>query len=252
MNKNWQQIIDHWHVGKIKQQRRFDSYVLINTERGDFALVTTEDPMEINQARSDLMASNLRAEALTRPKQAHVAGRHYQLWRLSVLPENQRFRVRPAREADYSAIEALALRLHALDQKALPEILKANPKYITSRGTYLNVLDDRNAAFFVADRADQIVGFVYGWVEKEDDDLHKPETVANIGELYVLPPHRRIGVATALLTKLIEWARRHRATRLITISYSYATAAQALYAKLGLEPRSIKLERKLKQNHHGS
>lgn len=240
-----QRIIDHWHVGAIRRQQDCGTHVLLNTDHGDFALVDEGGVSEQILARSDLQHSGFKAAPLTKPRGAHVEGCHYQLWRLSVIPPQERFMIRPARETDYAAVERLTRRLHRLDFRGVPGFLVENPRVLLSRSAYIGVLEDKNEAYFVAEAAGQLIGVIYLDIAVTDDEAIVPRREAEIGILFVEQAWRRKGVATALLVRAERWARGRRADRIVTIVYPYARAAAALYEKWGLRPRSLKLARSI-------
>ena len=102
--------------------------------------------------------------------------------------------------------------------------------------------------FFVAEADEKIVGFVYG---KESNppaevlDKWNSRKVASIETLAVDEDHRREGIATSLLSTLIE-AFRKKGVDLVTLSVpAEEIAAMKLYGKLGFEPRAQFLWKRL-------
>lgn len=159
----------------------------------------------------------------------------------------QKFIVRPAQEEDYVAVEQITRQLHALDYAGVPGFLKKDPPRILWRGAFLNVLENEvEEAYFVAEVSGAVVGVVYVALQKqEDSEVMAKLTDAEIGLLYVVPDYRRQGIATSLVKAVESWARKQKADRLTVVVYPYAEEATALYAQLGLQTRSIKLEKDL-------
>jgi GNAT superfamily N-acetyltransferase len=244
--KSPQTIIDHWHIGAIKRQQDCDGYILVNTNQGDFALVMSEDVSKLNQARTDLLSAGWRTKTLTKPRLAHVDGRHYQLWRLESIPKEQQVKIRPARDADYTAVERLTRRLHNLDYRGVPGFLKKDPRVVLSRAAFIGVLESKTETYFLAEGLGRVVGLIWIGLSVQDDQVMARLREAEIGVLYVEPAWRRQGIATALLIRAEKWARAKRADRLVVVTYPYAKSATALYEKFGLITRSIKLNRLLK------
>lgn len=62
---------------------------------------------------------------------------------------------------------------------------------------------------YVAEADGQQIGFIELWVRSYAEG-GPPEPAAYVEGLWVEPTHRRAGVATALLAKAEEWARRQK------------------------------------------
>jgi GNAT superfamily N-acetyltransferase len=83
---------------------------------------------------------------------------------------------------------------------------------------------------FLACAEAHVCGSVYGLV-----DAQRPNT-ARVGGMWVEPPSRGRGVASALLEAVIEWARGRAYTRLELSAPTHAAAALALYRRAGFTP----------------
>ncbi|MFC3478510.1 GNAT family N-acetyltransferase [Halobacterium litoreum] len=64
--------------------------------------------------------------------------------------------------------------------------------------------DDRVA--FVAERDDELVGYIAG-VRSESPDIYARGARTHVDGLYVVEEHRREGVASALFDRIADWAR---------------------------------------------
>jgi len=102
--------------------------------------------------------------------------------------------------------------------------------------------------FFVAEADGKVVGFVYGRESNPPEevlDKWNSRKVASIETLVVDEYHRRCGIATSLLTTLLE-AFKQNSMDLVTLSVpAVEIAAMKLYAKLGFEPRAQFLWKRL-------
>jgi len=102
--------------------------------------------------------------------------------------------------------------------------------------------------FFVAEAENKILGFVYGRESNppaEALNKWKSRKVASIETLAVDEDFRRQGIATSLLTALLEEFKQEEID-LVTLSVpAVEVAAMKLYGKLGFEPRAQFLWKRL-------
>lgn len=80
-------------------------------------------------------------------------------------------------------------------------------------------------------------------VDQQQGDRH-----AYIMMLYVIPEHRRRGIATALLKTAQRWATQRGDRQIGLQVFADNTAALALYRKLGYQTQSLWLTRPLEGN----
>lgn len=97
-----------------------------------------------------------------------------------------------------------------------------------TREMYLAELENRDVSYFYLARAARgdIIGFCSFW--RVLDELH-------INNLAVAPPHRRRGVATALLARVLEDGARLGARRATLEVRRSNESAQSLYEKFGFK-----------------
>lgn len=114
--------------------------------------------------------------------------------------------VRPLLAGDaprlYEAWQALREHYGATD----PRIVHAPVGPDDLAVAVLEMVDRTTACAFVAEEGGQIVAFISGAIELNQPD-RLPERHATVGHLYVLPTHRRRGLARELLGHVFEWAR---------------------------------------------
>ena len=116
----------------------------------------------------------------------------------------------------------------------------ANPRiwHITPHGQTLlkNEVDDflRDEWTYVAEHDGTPVAYIHG---KAEHRTHlTPATVGLLNGIYVDPPHRRHGTATALITTLLRRYREHGATE-VNLRYIIGNPeAENLWKNLGLTP----------------
>jgi ribosomal protein S18 acetylase RimI-like enzyme len=89
-------------------------------------------------------------------------------------------------------------------------------------------LQDDAAGLWVAEEADEIVGFAWSWV---CGDLWF------LAQLFVSPDHQGLGIGNELLQRTFEHARDSGATNRALITFTFNTVSQGLYLRNGLFPR---------------
>ncbi len=105
-------------------------------------------------------------------------------------------------------------------------------------------LEAEDVAIFVAVADGTRIG--YASVELEEPPpVFERDTHANIGELYVIPAHRRSGVGATLMDAAEEWARTRGATRATLSVNARNEAAIDLYESRGYRIRRHKMDRPL-------
>ena len=89
---------------------------------------------------------------------------------------------------------------------------------------------------FLAERAGQTVGMIYGFVDDEHDH------VARIGGMWVAPRVRRAGIGAALLSRVCEWAKQGGRNELRFHVFHAGDGAQRFYRSRGFEPLSAQAD----------
>lgn len=98
------------------------------------------------------------------------------------------------------------------------------------------VMDRATSVLLVAEARGAIAGFVAASVEQNQPD-RLPERHATIGYIYVLPEHRRGGVARALTERLRQWASRQEGVQHLEMTVlARDTAATAFWQSVGFTP----------------
>ena len=97
---------------------------------------------------------------------------------------------------------------------------------------------------FVAERAGAIVGYVYAGLEPTSwKELR--DAAGFIHDVVVEDSSRRLGIASSLLDRAIEWLRAHGAPRVMLWTAEQNPAAQNLFARLGFRRTMIEMTREL-------
>ena len=156
-------------------------------------------------------------------------------------------KIRKAVETDYNSVNSLYFHTYNLYFQNIPESYKETPKELLSKGTFLNILDDKKTLLIVAEYNEKVIGVLYALIESADDDevTHGYYRVS-VDEVSVHPDFRSKGVGTLLMKEAENWAKENKITDLTTLVYSFNDRAINFYKKNGYDPYSLKLNKKIK------
>ena len=138
---------------------------------------------------------------------------------------------------------ALLLRAHyEFDrQRFMAPGLDPESGYAWFLGTQL--LED-DAVVLVAERAGEVVGYVYAGLEPRSwKELR--DAAGFVHDVAVMEPARRAGVARALVEAAVEWLRERGAPRVVLWTAERNAGAQQLFAGLGFRRTMIEMTREL-------
>lgn len=155
-------------------------------------------------------------------------------------------KIRKAEESDYIDVNSLYYQTYNLYSKNLPQSYKKTPKEVLSRGTFIDLLDDKNTLFIIAEVAKKVVGLLYAGVETcESDKVVKGYRRISIYEFSVSPKFTNKGIGTSLLQTAEKWATDKGIKELIVLTYAFNKRAISFYEKNNFIPYSIQLDKKI-------
>lgn len=157
-----------------------------------------------------------------------------------------KLKIRKAIEADYKSVNLLYYNTYSLYHQNIPKSYKETPSNILPRGTFLNIIDDKNCLMLVAEYEGKVVGVLYANIESADDDevtygYHR----VSIDEVSIDPDYRSMGIGSKLMQEAENWARQNNISDLTTLAYTFNDRAVRFYENNGYEPYSIKLDKKI-------
>ena len=151
--------------------------------------------------------------------------------------------VRRARREDAEALAEFVARLKQVNEELDPMYLTRDDLHTLAKAYVERSLEDGNTIVLVAEQDGRVVGFVRAVIV--DRVFYEPRTEALITDIYVHPSYRRRGVATLLVEKLAEEARR-RGVGLLAAEYPPGNRiAERFFAKLGFKPLLIRVYRRI-------
>ena len=142
--------------------------------------------------------------------------------------------IRKPLEQDVEQLAGLILRFYRFNEEFDPVYSVAEDAEEQARRLASEYVSRRDLIVFVADFEGRVVGYVKG--EVRETPMLNVRKLGVLSELYVLPTHRNMGVAT----RLIEEAAAHLSGRGVwylavefpTINY----VAERFYRKMGFRP----------------
>ena len=98
----------------------------------------------------------------------------------------EEIKIRLAKEQDYEAVNSLYYETYSLYHLNIPDSYKKMLKTTLRKGTFLNMIEDKNARVLIAETGYRVVGVLYALIEKfEEDEWSKSYNHVSIEELSV-------------------------------------------------------------------
>ena len=152
---------------------------------------------------------------------------------------------RPAVVADVSALCELERELNRTHHEAAPSAFRAPEAIVGSYDTWLELLAKPNAACFVAEINQSVVGYCTVEVIDETHPLAQPGRFARLGVICVSPSFRHQGFARSLLATAEKWSAQHAANEMRLIVWQFNQPAASLYESAGFATRSFTMSKSL-------
>jgi GNAT superfamily N-acetyltransferase len=155
-------------------------------------------------------------------------------------------RIRRATNDDLPALGTLGALLvqthyHFDHKRFMAPRANADEGYAWFLGTQL---EDENVAIFVAERAGEVLGYVYAGIEPLNWKELRDEC-GFVHDIVVAERGRRTGVAAALLQHAIGWLRDRGMPRVILWTADQNTAAQKLFSATGFRRTMVEMTMEL-------
>lgn len=136
--------------------------------------------------------------------------------------------IRPYRRDELSSLldfrRAMTLELDAED-------LDADPSWRERFGAFINELASRDAVmFFIAERNDKPIGMGGVYILRNHRSEIYGQPSAYVTSIYIMPEHRRNGVATRITKAAVEWAREHGC---VVVRLRASDSGRHVYSALG-------------------
>ncbi len=146
------------------------------------------------------------------------------------------FMLRAAAQEDYDAVCMLLAQGDRFHAEALPQIFRSIEGPARSREYFERILDNENAAIFVAEQQDALIGMIQCDVRTAPDvPIVVPRHFVYIDNLVVSERFRQQGVGLALVERVHQWSREKGITEVELGVWEFNIPARILYEKLGYQ-----------------
>ncbi len=145
-----------------------------------------------------------------------------------------KFHIREATQNDYDGISEVFEEVDSLHRKALPHIFREPDGWARTEEFVFSIISDENAALFVAETNDQIIGLVHVLIRKTPPiPIMVPRRYAVLENLAVRNGYRHLGVGTSLLERAHQWALGNELNQIESNVWEFNEEAIAFYRKQG-------------------
>jgi GNAT superfamily N-acetyltransferase len=152
--------------------------------------------------------------------------------------------IRRASLRDLDQLTALWRAINAHHSHLDPLFTERSEAAAEARELVRAQLADDDMAFFVCERAGELVGFCAARIDRAPPILVEVER-AQITDLYVVETLRRRGIARALVAAALDWVRARRVARIEVRVVSGNREGQAFWRSLGFVDLLDVLHRRL-------
>ena len=153
--------------------------------------------------------------------------------------------IRKLTESDYDMVVELYKELDEMHLQARPDyFVRRDEDEIYPEDAYLQNLAHPDVLQLGVFEEEQLVGVVRATLWDESGMVKDVKTVC-LDNIYVLPTHRRKGIAAKLFAKVELWAKEQGAIRLDLHTWDFNKGAIAMYEAMGMTPQRYVFEKKL-------
>ena len=153
--------------------------------------------------------------------------------------------IRTLSESDYEQVLRLYAELDEFHIHARPDcFIHREDHQIYPKDAFMHNLANPESLQLGAFEGAQLVGVVRATLWQESVMVKGIKTVC-LDNIYVLPDHRRQGIASALFRRVEAWARAQGAVRLDLHTWGFNENAIAMYRLMGMTPQRYVFEKML-------
>jgi ribosomal protein S18 acetylase RimI-like enzyme len=157
-----------------------------------------------------------------------------------------KYTIRPAAADDADTLTALKVRMGDQHHAYKPDIWRPGAETEAGwRKELAELLADEKAEVFVAEAAEgQVVGCISCGVFPAPYE-QVAATCGKVGELMILPDHRRVGLGRRLMEIATDWLKHHGAENVLLHVAAKNEPALRFYEALGFRSTNYRMYKKL-------
>ena len=144
------------------------------------------------------------------------------------------FTVRPATREDYRGICDIFSELDSVHHELLPEVYCESSGPARSEEYIFSIIDNEEAAIFVAENNGQIIGLVHIYIQETPPiPIVVPQKYSMIDNLVVKREFRHSDAGRILIEKAHEWSLSKGVKQIALVIWEFNRGAIEFYEKLG-------------------
>jgi ribosomal protein S18 acetylase RimI-like enzyme len=142
--------------------------------------------------------------------------------------------IRAASLRDLDGVYQVFLLSDTLHRQVHPEIFQQTLEPETTKEYLISAIKSKDAALFIAEHRDEIVGGILAWVcHTPNNPVFVPRKYLNIENLIVAQGFRRQGIGKALMEHIQHWSEERGIEQIQLTVWDFNQAAREFYKNLG-------------------
>jgi len=152
------------------------------------------------------------------------------------------YKIEKAQRKDLKSTIKLALMLQKYECTIDPGLKKAKELTKIFERYHRKNLNNKKKMILVAKIDNKVVGFALASIEKRMS-IFKEKRAGHIDDIFILPKHRRKGIAREFVKKISEWFKRNGIKIAVIYAYKNNKLGMASWTALGFKEKIVMLER---------
>jgi ribosomal protein S18 acetylase RimI-like enzyme len=151
--------------------------------------------------------------------------------------------IRKAIPQDYIPLLELFEAVDTLHRDNLPHIFQKPPGPARDKNYFLSLLSDEEAALFIAEKEDEIAGFILAIAQDTPPiPVFIPTRFVMVTDIVVKEEFRRKGIGRLLINETHKWAENKGAASVELNVFAFNQEAIDFYEDIGYETISLRMK----------